>query len=84
MWNKHYLGFRSNIILQQALKKKKKEPSDFFHFSVEILEYRPLFRGLLIEREQYYFDLFGEACPEHRRCAVKALSIMLILQLVLH
>lgn len=49
--NQHYQGRASNILLQQAILKY-----GLLNFSVEILEYCPL--NLLIEREQFYLDLF--------------------------
>jgi NADH-ubiquinone oxidoreductase chain 4 len=53
--NEHYRGNRSNNILQQAINKY-----GLSNFSIEILKYCD--ESLLIEREQYYFDLFS---PEY-------------------
>lgn len=49
--NSHYQGNRSNVLLQQAIKKY-----GLSNFSIQILEYCD--KSILIEREQYYLDLF--------------------------
>jgi len=48
--NNHYKNNSSNLLLQQALKKY-----GLTNFSIEILEYCEV--SVLIEREQYYFNL---------------------------
>jgi group I intron endonuclease len=50
--NLHYLGDRSNIILQQAFIKKKSR-FGLTNFSLEILEYCESNKDILLEREQY-------------------------------
>lgn len=51
--SEHFIGNKSNIIIQQAFDKY-----GLSNFSVEILEYCD--QQILIEREQYYLDLINK------------------------